>query len=610
MSPQQLAGAPPSTSDDIYGFGALAYELLSGYPPFYPDAKRERVLEEVPAPFPSRTGVPAALEQLVRRCLAKQPGDRPDSWEEVADALRAVAISSAPAAAAARPVAAQVELQPPPVSGGAIAPEWRRESSPAPSAEQLRSQGFRRGLVAAALAFLLIAAGLVFFALPRWVERSAGNPAPAPSASAPAAPEPGQAPPAPDLRQLAEAKRAFEELRPTVAQRLETLDERAAGTWAGEGFVRGKESFAAADAAFAQRDYVVALDRLRAADKDLTAAEQRAPEVLKAAIAAGAAAIESGDAARAREQFGLALKIDPASAAARRGLERAGTIDEVRRLLADATAAERDGRSAAALSAYRKALELDRDTRAARDGIARLQGQAAQAAFSAAMAQGLEALAREDYPGARAAFQRAGELRPGAPEVADGLAQVQRRLGDEAIAGHLEAAQRAERAERWSDALAAYRQALDVDRNLLPARQGLERAEPRAMLDAELAAYLERPERLFSPEVRGAARAALQRARSVPDPGPVLSRQVATVERLVSTAETPVHVALASDNLTEVTIYRVGRLGTFEHKDMELLPGRYTVVGVRAGYRDVRHELEVQPGREGSRLEIRCKEPI
>jgi hypothetical protein len=70
-------------------------------------------------------------------------------------------------------------------------------------------------------------------------------------------------------------------------------------------------------------------------------------------------------------------------------------------------------------------------------------------------------------------------------------------------------------------------------------------------------------------------------------------------------------VALASDNLTEVTIHRVGRLGTFERKDMELLPGRYTVVGVRPGYRDVRRQLDLLPGREAPPpLTIRCEEPI
>jgi hypothetical protein len=130
------------------------------------------------------------------------------------------------------------------------------------------------------------------------------------------------------------------------------------------------------------------------------------------------------------------------------------------------------------------------------------------------------------------------------------------------------------------------------------------------MLDAELVSVIDRPERLFSSEVRGAARASLQRARAVQSPGPVLRDQVETVERLLAAAETPLRVALASDNVTEVTIYRVGRLGSFDRKDVELLPGRYTVVGQRAGFRDVRREITLVPGREAPTVEIRCEEPI
>ena len=82
------------------------------------------------------------------------------------------------------------------------------------------------------------------------------------------------------------------------------------------------------------------------------------------------------------------------------------------------------------------------------------------------------------------------------------------------------------------------------------------------------------------------------------------------MERLVAAAETPLRVALASDNVTEVTINRIGRLGAFDRKDVELLPGRYTVVGVRAGFRDVRREITLVPGREAPTLVIRCEEPI
>src|SRR5262245_132521 len=52
-SPQQRKGEPPSVSDDVYGFGALCYELLSGYPPYYPDAAAAAG-DAAPAPIRAR----------------------------------------------------------------------------------------------------------------------------------------------------------------------------------------------------------------------------------------------------------------------------------------------------------------------------------------------------------------------------------------------------------------------------------------------------------------------------------------------------------------------------------------------------------------------------
>jgi len=605
MSPQQLDGAAPAESDDIYALGALAYELATGYPPFYPDARPERVRGEAPAAIPPRMAVPEPLERLVLQCLAKRPQDRPREMTSVAVELRALLtglVQQSPPVATAR-----VALQPPPAADGAIDPQWRRPATEGPTPEQLRSQGFRRGLVAGGFAFLVLAAAFVFFVLPEWVERNA-TPAQVGAASAPA----GQpaTPAAPDLQQLAQSKQAFDELRAELARRYESLEVRGAGAWGTDRFASAARGLADGDAAAARREYQQGLESLRAADADLQAVAGLAASRLKAALAAGAAALEAGDQAESRLQFELALRIESANATARRGLERTGTIVEVKRLLAEAEALERSGQATAAEAAYRRVLQLDRDTAAARTGLARVQSQAAGAAFAAAISQGLDGLARKDFAVAKAAFERAGRIQPGAPEVADGLAQVERAIGDRAIGAHLAAAGQAEQAERWSVALTEYRKALEIDRNLLAAQQGVERAEPRAMLDGELSAYLERPERLFSAEVRSQARTAVHRAKGVAAPGPVLVRQMSAVERLVADAETPLRVALASDNLTEVTIYRVGRLGAFERKDMELLPGRYTVVGVRPGYRDVRRELTLLPGGDAPTLVIRCEEPI
>ena len=605
-SPQQLDGAPPVGADDVYGFGALAYELLSGYPPFYPDPQPERVRSEQPASLPGRLDVPEAVERLVQECLAKNPGDRPPSLSSVAARLRTVA-APAPRLSAAQPDTAHVALRAPQVQAPAIEPKWQRHASVGPSAAELRSQGFRRGLVVGMLALLLLVTAAVFLALPRWVERRTAEPTTAqiPAATPPSAPAVDR-----DLEQLAELKRQYEVARPPVAARLAALDARNAGPWAGEGYARGRQAFTDAETAFAAQEYAAALERLKAADQGLDAAEKLAEATLRQALAAGRAAIDAGIAPEARKQFELALAIDPVNAVAKRGLERAGTLDEVRRLLAAAAASERDGQVAAAEAGYRKALELDPDTSVAREALARMQSAATGAAFAAAISQGLAATSRRDYVAAREAFARANRIRPGAAEARDGLAAVERAVGDRAIGERLSAAQRAEGEERWADAVAEYRKALDLDRNLLAAQQGLERAEPRAMLAAELEAYAGRPERLFSSEVRGAARAALARATAVPSPGPVLTQQVTTITGLLAAAETPVRVEFASDSQTEVTIYRVGKLGVFDRKDMELLPGRYTVVGTRTGFRDVRRELTVLPGRESAALVIRCEEQI
>ena len=94
ISPEQAAGDPDvDQRADIYSFGCLAYELLTGQPPFpglSPQKTLVAHLTEKPAPVATkRSDAPPALADLVMRCLEKDPSHRPNA-SEIATALDAV----------------------------------------------------------------------------------------------------------------------------------------------------------------------------------------------------------------------------------------------------------------------------------------------------------------------------------------------------------------------------------------------------------------------------------------------------------------------------------------------------------------------------------------
>jgi tetratricopeptide (TPR) repeat protein len=97
MSPEQTAADPHvDHRADIYGVGAVAYELLTGRPPFLgttPQMILSAHMTDTPeAVSKYRESVPPELEQMVMKCLEKNPADRWQSAEELAGAVAAVAV--------------------------------------------------------------------------------------------------------------------------------------------------------------------------------------------------------------------------------------------------------------------------------------------------------------------------------------------------------------------------------------------------------------------------------------------------------------------------------------------------------------------------------------
>jgi DNA helicase-2/ATP-dependent DNA helicase PcrA len=94
MSPEQLLGQRVDLRSDIFSFGIVLYEILTGRCPFENDNRIDTMHailhEEPPAPYTLKHDLPAELERILTRALKKQPTERYQQIRELAEDLKAL----------------------------------------------------------------------------------------------------------------------------------------------------------------------------------------------------------------------------------------------------------------------------------------------------------------------------------------------------------------------------------------------------------------------------------------------------------------------------------------------------------------------------------------
>jgi tetratricopeptide (TPR) repeat protein len=89
MAPEQISGARIDAAADLYALGVTLFEALTGRPPFLgPDIVAQHLGEAPPAPSDRRAGLSPAHDETLTRVLAKSPGDRYASAQEMAAVVR------------------------------------------------------------------------------------------------------------------------------------------------------------------------------------------------------------------------------------------------------------------------------------------------------------------------------------------------------------------------------------------------------------------------------------------------------------------------------------------------------------------------------------------
>ncbi|MBI1732817.1 MAG: hypothetical protein HYR49_08635 [Gammaproteobacteria bacterium] len=464
------------------------------------------------------------------------------------------------------------------------------------------------------IGLLTLAALFVIFVLPQWQGRTESAP-PKPAVSKPdprpePVPKPGDTQSELTKTEIGAARAAAQELLERLRELDQALLAMGVQSWAGADYRAGADSLAAGDRFYRSLDYASARDAFQSALPRFKALIRRADAVFTDSMARGNQALNEGNGQAAAGQFHTALLIRPDDPGAHKGAERAGHMDQVIELIRRGEELSGAGDLPGAAEAYQKASDLDPEFQPARERLQNARSELGARAYRAAMSAGFAALDNGDLGAARGHFSAALRLRPGSPEAADALRQAETGLTSAEIGRHLAAAQAAEQSEDWAAAISAYEAALKLDANLLAAQSGIENATRRSDLDRQLSLAIARPERLSDDTVYEETTALLLHSGEISGPGTKLKRQIAALTALLQEARVPIAVTFVSDGKTEVTVYRVGKLGRFVSKEITLRPGRHVIVGTRPGFRDARVELTLAAGAAPAPVEIRCTETV
>jgi tetratricopeptide (TPR) repeat protein len=633
MSPEARRGEPAAPADDIYALGVLVHELIAGKPP-----------QGEPPGLAFGGDVPGGIADLVTRMLDADASRRPTA-DEVISALTAAGFKPGPARAqiSARPVVEDQEIE----RVAAVRRELTTGGPAAPAPSPVVAQGLNPRVVTIGLAVLVALLLGVVFLLPDAVDQPASRPdSPAPVEAALGGEDPvaADAPPddpdlganrvtreyVPENRALGDEVIEFNEneadysgldeegkLRFNVENILgellsdfETLERRGVQRWAAVPYKRAQDFYKAGDEAYLRKDWATAevnyLDALTILEPLF---EQVEPEFEKA-LAGAQQAFEAGDRVEALRLYELAVAITPNSPEARAGLERAQNLEAVLRLVERGLEYEEELELDAAEASFQQAVDLDPNWGPATRGLERVRATRTKLQFDSRMSEGLDALQSGDYLGARAAFRVAQRLLPDSPEPADGLLQVDLGLRLQGIATLEQEAQALEESEHWDAAATTYEEILEIDANLAFAIDGLANARRMSALHEQIESYITDPDRLSLPSVMEKATGLVIQVTTMGEIGPRLAGQRDELSRLLKRAATPVTVELVSDNQTAVSIYKVGVLGRFNNRRLDLRPGTYVAVGARPGYRDVRLEFRVAPEIDMQPVVVRCEERI
>jgi len=364
------------------------------------------------------------------------------------------------------------------------------------------------------------------------------------------------------------------------------------------------------ETAFLIEQYDIALASYRKA-LDLTVPlEISIPNRLIDTISQGQSSLLMGKREDALNFFEIALLIEPNSTIASTGFDRALKLDEVIALTSLGQQYFNNEKFEESIITFKEALIIDSQWQDAIDGLALSIEMFDEQQFNHFLSSGYKFMRENNFNESRKAFEKATKISPLSFEITQAMDELNNseriyKIKTLRYEGLIQ-----ETKENWTDAKAKYSEILQLDPNIDSVRINIDRVNKRINLKNEMEFFINNSDKLNDEEKFSQATLSLKKAENIKIIGPKLEEQINKLKQILIIAAKPLDVVFISDTQTNVTIYKVGNLGAFDKKVLELKPGKYTGIGSRRGFRDVRLEFLVSPEQSEQIIRIACKDPI
>ena len=461
---------------------------------------------------------------------------------------------------------------------------------------------------------LILASGFVFFVLPEWVasNRDQSTTVVPKEAESPAPLVAERASPLAAAQNKLDLEKA-EALAEDFLRRLLALEDKGLRFWNGPALERLNNAAIAADDGFRRTEGETSLSAYEALLVELSSLEASIPSVIENYEQEAVAVMAAGNYNRAQEVYRALSLLVPDDPSYLKSLKRAEQLPDVALILSEVDQIILDDKLDDARDRLKDALALVPNWPASLDTLSRIETAIGRRDFQATMTQGFAALAAGEFESARASFKKAEASPFDNGDAEEGLRQIASRETNQIVDRLRQDSEIALENGAWQTAIDLLRELAELTPRSVAVKAQLNVAEERLALESEGQAYLDDPLSLQSDEQLRRARTWVVNVSRLSPPKGQMSTQLITLGRLLSLARSRQDVTLTSDGMTTLKLLRAGdngALGSLERTTLQLIPGRYTVTGRRAGFIDVRTDFEVSPDGGSILIDVRCEERI